>query len=94
MANNPTKALSAFATSARILSGSKLIRSLDGYPQIMGYEFLKNGKLYWVLWAMDSDPQFIQLANPPKAIYDIYGNPLKPQREIGVGLSPIYLEFP
>ena len=94
MANNPTKALSAFATSARILSGSKLIRSLEGYPQIMGYEFSKNGRLYWVLWAMDSDPQFIQLANPPKAIYDIFGNPLKTQREIGVGLSPIYLEFP
>ncbi len=94
MANKPTKALSAFATSARILSGSVISRPLEGYPQIMGYEFLKNGKLFWVVWAMDSDVQFIQLASPPKAIYNIYGNPLKPQREIGVGLSPIYIEFP
>jgi hypothetical protein len=94
MANKSTKALSAFATSARILSGSVISRPLEGYPQIMGYEFLKNGKLFWVVWAMDSDVQFIQLASPPKAIYNIYGNPLKPQREIGVGLSPIYIEFP
>jgi hypothetical protein len=94
MANTPTKALSAFETSARILSGSTLNRILEGYPQIMGFEFIKNDIVYWVLWAMDSDPQYIQLADPPKAIYDIFGNPLKTQREIGVSLSPIYVEFP
>ena len=93
MANKTTKALDAFKTSARILSGSMVTRALEGYPQVMGYEFIKNGRLFWVLWAMDSDTQFIQLVNPPKAIYDIYGNLLKPQREIGVGMSPIYLEF-
>jgi hypothetical protein len=94
MGNSPSKALSAFETSARILSGSVLNRTLDGYPQIMGYEFLKNKTMYWVIWALDSDTQLIQLTDMPKAIYDIYGNPLKPQREIGVGLSPIYIEFP
>ena len=94
MGNKPTKALSAFAASARILSGSTLTRVLEGYPNIMGYEFRKNDIRYWVLWAMDADTQYIQLASLPKAIYDLIGKPLKTQREIGISTSPIYIEFP
>lgn len=90
----PTTALTAFQVSSMMLEGSMFKRNLVEFPGILGYEFSKNGKPLWVLWASDREPHDVLLFEQPDSVIDVFGNEIEPQRELQVSSGPIYIQFP
>ncbi len=90
----PTTALTAYSVNTSLLNESGFIRKLDEFPDVIGYEFIKDGKFWWILWAVVDQEVKIMLPQTPSQVLDVFGENLLPQQEINLTRAPIYLLFP
>jgi hypothetical protein len=89
-----TPAYAAYQFAAGKLEGVVFVRQIQEYPAVIGYEYLDDDKLTWVLWSRDGDSHPIDLPRPPLAIYDVFGDPMEVSQEVVVTLAPVYIELP
>jgi hypothetical protein len=89
-----TPAYAAYQFASGKLEGVAFVRQIQAYPDVIGYEYLDDDKLTWVLWSRDGDSHPIDLPRPPLAIYDVFGDPLEVSQEVVVTLAPVYIKLP
>jgi hypothetical protein len=78
-----------------MLKGSQFIQEVTGIEGLFGYEFMKEGKKWWIVWGVkDEQDVSLQLPSLPEAVFDLYGIVLPVSRKINVGVSPLYILFP
>jgi len=89
----PNSAYQAFQFSANQLKGAAFVRILSDFPGVRGYEFQRNGKKLYVLWALERKAQPALFDQAPQAIYDVFGQTLTPELTVKVTQRPIYVEW-
>jgi hypothetical protein len=89
----PLPAFEAYRFSAQELGSARLLRQLQEYPGVMGYEFEREGQHIWVLWSLDGNAHSINLPDVPLAAWDALGNSIPPAASIDIDLNPLYLEW-
>jgi hypothetical protein len=89
----PLPAFQAYQTSVQRLEQAVFTNELTAYPQVKGYEFLREGTVLWVLWSLDGEAHNVQLPSQPSAIYDVLGQPLSPDQNLTIILDPVYIEW-
>lgn len=95
MGQTPYPAFAAFQFNASMLKGSRFVQEVTGIEGLFGYEFMKEGKTWWIVWGVkDEQDVSLQLPSLPEAVFDLYGNVLPVSRKINVGVSPLYILFP
>jgi len=55
------------------------------------YRYKTDGSTVWILWSMDEMDHEIFLDDPPKIVFDLFGNPLSAGSKQLVGIFPIYM---
>jgi len=90
---SPRPAYQAFTTSAKILRDAHLIREIDDYDQVKGYEYTRDQYSLWVLWSLDGNVHMVTLDTLPAEMYDVLGNPVVPSNPVRVGYAPLYLKW-
>jgi hypothetical protein len=66
---------------------------IGGVPGVMGYKYLGDNSLVWVLWSMDGNTHTINLPSTPLTAWDALGNPMAPAVSINITEKPYYLEW-
>jgi hypothetical protein len=89
-----TPAYAAYQFVVEKLEGVAFVRQIRDYPNVMGYEYLDDNKLIWVLWSLNEDSHSVDLPRPPHAVYNVFGEPLGISQEVVVTLVPVYIELP
>jgi hypothetical protein len=89
----PLPVYQAYQASILRLKKAAFTNSLDAFPQVKGYEFLREGSILWVLWSLDAESHPVLLPSPPDAIYDVYGKSLPPDQNLTIILDPVYIEW-
>jgi hypothetical protein len=92
---NPLPAYTTYQFSSVRLSNATFVKPITNFPEIKGYEFIRNGHQMWVLWSVSitSNPQTIILSNKSTEIFDMYGSALPVENSLNVGLEPVFIEF-
>lgn len=91
--NTPKPAYSAFQASSAILGQARYVQQVDREPGLAIFEFTKDGHTVWALWSQDGAAHTLMLASLPAQAWNVFGDPLAPTLELGVGLEPLYLEW-
>jgi hypothetical protein len=89
-----TLAYIAYQFAVEKLEGVAYVRRVQEYPNVIGFEYLDNDKLIWVLWALDDGSHSVVLPRSPLAIFDVFGESLKFNQEVIITLAPIYIDLP
>jgi hypothetical protein len=89
----PLPAYQAYQTSVIRLAKAVFSNDLTAFPQVKGYEFVREGTVVWVLWSLDGEPHPVQLPSPPNAIYDVFGQLLLSDQNLTITLDPVYIEW-
>ena len=90
----PLPAYDAYRFAANKLTGAEFIRKISEYPGIMGYEFNREGRTLWVLWALGDSVQTVNLPSMPSGIWDALGTPISVFASIiEVTRRPLYIEY-
>ena len=89
----PLPAYQAYQTSVIRLTKAVFSNGLTAFPQVKGYEFVREGTVIWVLWSLDGEPHLVQLPSQPNAIYDVFGQLLPPDQNLTITLDPVYIEW-
>ena len=90
----PLPAFEAFRFSSRMLNGAAYVRSIDQLPELRGYEFIREGRRFWLLWSADGADHTIQLPATPLEIYAVSGAALDALSSLVVTPAPLYIIFP
>ena len=89
---NPRPVYYAIQTALRKISGSILIRKIDEYSGIIGYEFQsQQGRFYFLAPVSDIPPTWA-LPDGVSTISDIFGQPVSPDT-ISPLISPIFVDL-
>jgi hypothetical protein len=95
MGQIPYPAYLAYQFNASMLRGSQFIQEVSGIEGLFGYEFMKDGKKWWIVWGVKSEQDVaLQLPSLPEAVFDLYGKALPVSRKVNAGTSPLYIQFP
>jgi hypothetical protein len=89
----PLPVYQAYQASVIRLAKAVFSNDLTAFPQVKGYEFIREGTVLWVLWSFDGEPHLVQLPSQPNAIYDVYGQPLPQDQNLTITLDPVYIEW-
>jgi hypothetical protein len=89
-----TPAYYAYQFAVEKLEGVAFIRMIRDYPNVIGFEFLNDGKLTWILWALDEESHWVDLPEPPLAIYNVFGDSLEIGKEILITVAPVFIDLP
>ena len=89
----PTLTSEAYKFSLQILDNAAFSRKITEYPEIQGYQFLKDEENLWVIWGTQENNSSLELPAIPQAIYDIYGNSLPISQTIEDPAGVLYIEF-
>lgn len=87
-------AFNAYQFAAEKLDDVAFVRNIWEFPDIIGYEFLHEDELIWVLWASNEDSHRVRLPQQPLAIYDVFGESLPVNQELVITSAPIYVNLP
>jgi hypothetical protein len=68
-------------------------RQVNNYSTLQGYEFTRDGKRIWVLWAPDRVNYLITLPDGVIQVYDKYGVVISPKSGQITVNSPVYVEI-
>ena len=96
---DPRPAYYSFQFMAEELRNASYVRKVglyySQYPFLRVYEFKKNGKRIWVIWASDEQPSSIILPGPggTTKVFDKYGDDITPANGQITVKSPIYVEL-
>jgi hypothetical protein len=90
---DPLPAYQAYQASVIRLAKAVYTSDITAFPQVKGYEFIRDGTVLWVLWSIDGEHHVIQLPSQPNAIYDVLGQPLTPDQNLTITLDPLYIEW-
>ena len=90
----PLPAFDAFRFSSRMLTGAAYIRPINQFAGVRGYEFVRDGQRFWLLWSLDGAEHFLDLPVMPHELYDVFGAALVPIQSLTVSPAPLYILFP
>ena len=89
----PLPAYQAYQASVIRLTKAVFSNGLTAFPQVKGYEFVREGTVIWVLWSLDGEPHLVQLPSQTNAIYDVFGQLLPLDQNLTITLDPVYIEW-
>jgi hypothetical protein len=89
----PNPAYTAFQFSAAQLKGAAFVRIISDYPGVRGYEFLRDGRKVYMLWALAKQAQPVLFEKIPDTVYDVFGKAVQPEMTLKVTQRPIYVEW-
>jgi len=89
----PLLAYQAYQASVIRLAKAIYSKDLTAFPNVKGFEFVRDGTLLWVLWSLDGEPHIVQLPTQPNAIYDVFGQLLPSDQNLTITLDPLYIEW-
>ena len=88
-----TPEYTAYLFSTQMLRQAEYIKDIIEFPGIAGYEFLRNGKLIWVLWSLDGEMHTISLDVSPSKVFNVWGEGISIEDGLKITLAPIYVEW-
>lgn len=90
----PRPAYEAFSTMTTLLADAHYLRPIEDLAGVIGYAFEHPRGEMWVLWSPDGTPIHIPIPSGMQQIYDLAGNPLRPDgNTLEIGFHAIYLEI-
>ena len=89
---NPLPAYHAFQAASQILRDMKFSQQIP-LEGLTVYEFTGRGDRKWIVWATDGQSHPVFLPALPIRMWDLFGNPISPQRSVEIGQQPVYLEW-
>jgi hypothetical protein len=89
----PKLAYHALKFLSQELANARYEQSVSRYPTLEGYEFSTPQKRIWVLWSLDNQAHHIALPASVQAIYDKYGEEIRPDNGTISVQSPTYVEL-
>ena len=89
----PLPAYDALKFVASELQGVESAKALTDFPAVLGYEFTRDGRQVWILWATDDETHSVPLPSEPAAMYDVSGNSIPLSSEARVTLAPVFIEW-
>jgi hypothetical protein len=89
----PNLAYTAFQFSATQLKGAAVVRSISDFPGVRGYEFQRDNRKVYFLWASDKNPQPVLFDKIPDAVFDVFGKTVQPELTFKVTQRPLYVEW-
>ncbi len=89
----PLPVYESYRFSIQELDQAAFRRIVDEFPGLSGYEFERDATKIWLIWSFEDAGTTIRLPEAPDFVYDIFGEPLPPARELTVTLAPVYLEW-
>ena len=92
--NQPLPAFETLSFANDRLRNAAFLQDVRDYPGVAGYAFSKDGVRLWVLWSRTGDVTPVMLPAEPSAMYDVFGVALSTEKEIEVGIAPVYVELP
>jgi hypothetical protein len=87
----PLPVTAALTASLERLGEAQFVRQITDYPEVMGYEFQKDGRRWWVIWGLAREAVSVTLPSTPQALEDVYGEPLPAAAEIQLTEAPVYI---
>ncbi|HEX9090336.1 MAG TPA: hypothetical protein VF831_02550, partial [Anaerolineales bacterium] len=94
---SPKPAYNAYEFALQELKKAIYLRQITEYPQVMGYEYLVDGKTLWVLWPLDGGSHTITLPKLPLEVNRIGDDGLPVQETstnpLTIDLAPRFIEF-
>jgi hypothetical protein len=90
----PYKAYHAFAFARLKLNGATLVRKVEEFPGVFGYEFKKGSHRIWLLWSKDGSSHAITLSGAPQAVWDALGaSQAVSGANLTITIKPLYIEW-
>lgn len=89
----PLPAYDAFLFSASMLRGAAYNGDVRQFVGVTGYEFIKDGQRFWILWSLDGADHRIMLPASPQTINDVFGKPLQTTQDLSLTIAPVYIEW-
>jgi hypothetical protein len=90
----PNRAFQALQFNGGLLAGVEAAGEVLEYPEIKAYEFRTPELRIWVMWSVDGSARELQLAETPRAIFDILGNEVPPSLILSLSDEPLYVVWP
>ncbi len=90
----PNRAFQALQFNGDLLAGVEAAGEVLEYPEIKAYEFRTPELRIWVMWSVDGSSRELQLAETPRAIFDILGNEVPPSLILSLSDEPLYVVWP
>ncbi len=91
LSGKPLPAFDAYRKNAAVLQGATSVRSVNEIEGVRGYEIIRPGERIWILWSIDGKDHPYSIVEKPASVFDVFGNPLEPDKPITIVRRPVYL---
>ncbi len=89
--HNAELAYDAFQTANQELNNAVYIGEVKLHEQIVGHEIQRGQSTIWVLWSLYPNKHMIELPFLPTRVFDLFGQPLEPTRDLLISSLPVYI---
>jgi hypothetical protein len=76
-----------------MLRGAAYNGDVRQFVGVTGYEFIKDGQRFWILWSLDGADHRIMLPASPQTINDVFGKPLQTTQDLSLTIAPVYIAW-
>ena len=92
-AGAPVPAYRAMQASRAMLEGMAFVAQREPAPDVIVYEFWRQGRRLWAVWSRDGLDHTLILPSSPVSAWDMYGESLEVSQTWVSTIFPVYLEW-